>query len=108
MKAFIDRTFVFRKRRQLRNKVAGAIVVARNSGASSTFGAFLEFFSLTRMIPATSIGFRTEEELAKERGGGVIAYADKRGDVRKDKQAIARAQSLGKAVVETIQAFSQK
>jgi len=103
MKAIIDRTFVFRKTRQLRNKVAGAVIVARYTGASSAFSAFLDFFSLQKMIPATSIGLRTEEELARERGGGVIAYADKKGEIRKDRQAIARAQSLGKSIVEIVQ-----
>ena len=108
IKAVIDRTFLFRKDRQLRNKVGGAIVVARYSGASSAFSAFLDFFSLQRMIPATAIGPRTEEELARERGGGVIAYADKRGEVKKDKPAIARAHSLGKAIVETIQILNSQ
>jgi len=102
-KAIIDRTFVFRRERKLRNKVAGAVVVARSGGASTAFSALSDFFSLHRMIPARSIGPRTEEELAKEWGGGVIAYADKPGEVKKDKQALAKAQSLGRAMVETIQ-----
>ena len=66
------------------------------------------FFGLHRMIPARSIGPRTEEELTMERGGGVIAFADKAGEARKDKQAMAEAQSLGKAIVETIQILSKK
>ena len=107
-KAIIDRTFVFRRDRRLRNKVAGAVVVARDSGASATFGALSDFFNLHRMIPARSIGPRTVEELAQEWGGGVIAYADKPGEVKKDEQAIAKAQSLGKAIVETLQAINKK
>jgi multimeric flavodoxin WrbA len=107
-KTVIDRTFVFRRDRRLRNKVAGAVVVARNSGASATFSALSDFFNLHRMIPARSIGSRTVEELAKEWGGGVIAYADKPGEVKKDEQAIAKAQSLGKAIVETLQAINKK
>ena len=107
-KAIIDRTFVFRRDRRLRNKVAGAVVVARVSGASATFGTLSDFFNLHRMIPARSIGPRTVEELAKEWGGGVIAYADKPGEVKKDEQAIAKAQSLGKAIVETLQAINKK
>jgi len=106
-KTVIDRTFVFRRDRRLRNKVAGAVVVARNSGASATFSALSDFFSLHRMIPARSIGPRTVEELAQEWGGGVIAYADKPGEVKKDEQAIAKARSLGKAIVETIQAIKK-
>lgn len=107
-KAIIDRTFVFRRDRRLRNKVAGAVVVARDSGASATFGALSDFFNLHRMIPARSIGPRTVEELAQEWGGGVIAYADKPREVKKDEQAIAKAQSLGKAIVETLQAINKK
>jgi multimeric flavodoxin WrbA len=107
-KAIIDRTFVFRRDRRLRNKVAGAVVVARDSGASATFGALSDFFNLHRMIPARSIGPRTVEELAQEWGGGVIAYTDKPGEVKKDEQAIAKAQSLGKAIVETLQAINKK
>ncbi len=107
-KAIIDRTFVFRRGRRLRNKVASAIVVARESGASNTFSELNDFFNLHRMIPARSIGPRTEEELAKEFGGGVIAYADKPGEVEKDEKAMAKAQSLGKAIVETLQTLNKK
>ena len=101
-KAMIDRTFVFRRDRRLRNKVAGAVVVARDTGTSAAFGQLSDFFNLHRMIPARSIGPRTVDELAKERGGGVIAYADRRGEVSENKKAILEAQSLGKAMVETI------
>ena len=107
-KAIIDRTFVFRKGRRLRNKVASAVVVARQAGASNAFSELSDFFSLHRMIPARSIGPRTDEELAKEWGGGVIAYADKPGEVKNNQQAMNRAQSFGKAIVETIQILSKK
>ena len=60
------------------------------------------------MIPASSISPRTEEELATERGWGVIAYADKRGEVRNNKRAMAEAHALGKAMVETLQILSKK
>lgn len=102
-KIIIDRTFVFRRGRRLRNKVAGAVVVARQVGASNAFSELNDFFGLHRMIPARSMGSRTEEELAKEWGGGVIAYADKPGEVINNQQAMARAQSLGVAMVETMQ-----
>ena len=105
-KIIIDRTFVFRRGRRLRNKVAGAVVVARQVGASNAFSELNDFFGLHRMIPARSMGPRTEEELAKEWGGGVIAYADKPGEVGKDELALAKARSLGKAIVETIQVIN--
>lgn len=101
-KAIIDRTFVFRRDRQLRNKVAGAIVVARTTGASSAVAVLNDFFSGQRMLLARSIGPRTVDELAKERGGVAIGYADKRGDVMENKRAVAEANALGRAMVETI------
>ena len=104
-KALIDRTFVFRKGHQLRNKVAGAVVVARRSGASYTFSAFLNFFTLHRMIPAEgSRHYIGKEQVAPEgRGVGSIAYADKRGGVREDKRGIEETRALGRNVVRTIQ-----
>ena len=107
-KAIIDRTFVFRRERCLRNKVAGAVIVARDTGASAAFSQLSDFFNLQRMIPARSISPRTVDELAKERGGGVIAYADKRGEVRENRKAMAEAHSLGRAMVETLQILSRK
>ncbi len=102
-KIIMDRTFLFRKGRRLRNKVAGAVVVARQVGASKAFSELHDFFGLHRMIPARSIGPRSDEELDREWGGGVIAYADKPGEVVNNQQAVARAQSLGVAMVETVQ-----
>ncbi len=107
IKALIDRTFAFRRKKQLRNKVAGAIVVFRGSGASFALSTLNNYFNLHSMIPARSIGYRTEEELAIERGYGVIAFADKRGEVKENKKAIMAAQALGKAMVETLQTFSK-
>ncbi|MFC1992530.1 flavodoxin family protein [Chloroflexota bacterium] len=105
-KTIIDRTFFLSRKRQLRNKVAGAIVIYRNSGASFALSALNNFFGLQRMIRARSIGSRTEEEIASEGGCGVIAHADKRGEVSKNKQAMIQAQALGRAMVETIQVLS--
>jgi multimeric flavodoxin WrbA len=107
IKALIDRTFAFKRKKQLRNKVAGAIVVLRGSGASFAMSTLNNYFNLQSMIPARSIGSRTEEELAIERGYGVIAFADKRGEVKENKKAIMAAQALGKAMVETLQTFSK-
>ncbi|MFC1914259.1 flavodoxin family protein [Chloroflexota bacterium] len=108
-KAVIDRTFVFKKHKALRNKVAGSIVVANRTGASSAFSALNAFINLHMMIPARSIRARTEEEeLINERGSGVIAYGNKKGDVRSDTRAIDEAQALGKAMVETMRLVNDK
>ena len=108
LKVLIDRSFVFRRGRRLRNKVAGAVLVARDTGASSAFSALNDFFSLHRMLPARSIGPRTVEELAQERGGAAIGYADKRGEVRENKKAMAEARALGRMMVETINVLKKK
>ena len=103
-KALIDRTFVFRKGRELRNKVAGVVVVARRTGAGPAFSAFLNFFNIQRMISAGgAIGYSDQESISPEaRGGGAIAYGGKKGEVRQDRQGMAEAQALGKAMVRAI------
>lgn len=102
VKAILDRTYMFRRGRALRNKVGGAVIVARTTGISSTVSSLRDFFNLQNMIPASSIGTRTPEELAKERNGIAIGYADKKGDISKDERAMAQARALGLASVETI------
>ena len=103
-KALIDRTYVFRKGRELRNKIAGVVVVARRTGAGPAFSAFLDFFNIQRMISAGgAIGYSDQESISPgERGGGAIAYGGKKGEVRQDKQGMAEAQALGKAMVRAI------
>ena len=85
-KALIDRTFVFRKGRELRNKVGGVVVVARRTGAGPAFSTFLNFFNIQRMISAGgAIGYGKQESIRpEERGGGAIAYGGKKGEVRQD------------------------
>lgn len=98
-KALIDRTYLFLKGRRLRNKVAGVVVVARRTGASHAFSAFQNFFYIHRMLSATASG---EEIEPGGRGGGAIAYAGKKGDVRQDRRGLNEARALGRAIVETI------
>lgn len=100
-KALIDRTYVFREGRRLRNKAAGVVIVARRAGASQTFSVFQNFFNIQRMVPVGgAIGY--EEIGLGERGGGAIAYADKKGEVKQDDRGMVEARALGKAVVRTI------
>lgn len=86
-KALLDRTFIFRRERPLRNKSAGVVVVARQRGVSETLAAFFNYFYVQRMTLA----------------GGVTAYADKRGEVRQNKLAMDEARELGRAMVQAIQ-----
>ncbi len=106
-KALIDRTYAFLEGRKLRNKVAGAMVIARRSGATHAFSAFHNFFNIHRMTSAgAAIGYTGEEEISREeRGGGAIAYAGEKGEVRQDRRGMAEAKMLGRAVVKTIEAL---
>jgi multimeric flavodoxin WrbA len=86
-KALLDRTFTFRKERPLRDKIVGLVVVAREKGASETFTAFVSYLYIQKMVL----------------GGGVIAYADKRGDIRRNIKAMNEARELGKVMVRAME-----
>lgn len=107
-KAVIDRTYVFRRRRELRNKVAAAVVVAGQAGGSLAFNSILGFFNIQKMVLAKSIGPRTEAELPDDRAGGVVAYAYDAGAVRQNDRALTQARFLGRALVETVELLNRK
>ena len=86
-KTFIDRTYIFRTDRSLKNKIAGVVIVARRRGISQTFSALIDYCYLQRMLVA----------------GGVTAYADERGDVRHNKVAMDEAKELGRDMFQAIQ-----
>ena len=106
-KALIDRTYVFREGRRLKNKVAGVAVVARRTGCADAFSVFHNFFAIHRMVSAAgAIAYASEEEIGpEERGGGAIAYAGEKGEVRQDKQGMEEARALGRVVAKTIQKY---
>ncbi len=86
-KTLMDRTFVFRTDRPLKNKTAGFVIVARRRGLSQTFGALSNYCHLQKMNVA----------------GAVTVYADKRGEVRQNKAAMDEAKDLGRDMFEAIQ-----
>ena len=86
-KAFIDRTFIFRTDRPLKNKIAGLVIVARRRGISQTFSALSNYCYIQKMYVA----------------GAVAAYADKRGEVRQNKVAMDEANELGRDIFQAIQ-----
>ena len=86
-KTLIDRTFIFRTDRPLKNKIAGLVIVARQRGISQTFSALTNYCYIQKMYVA----------------GGVAAYADKKGDVRQNKEAIDEAKELGRNIFQAIQ-----
>ncbi|MBP1732217.1 MAG: Iron-sulfur flavoprotein [Deltaproteobacteria bacterium] len=86
-KAFIDRTFVFRPDRPLRNKIAGFVIVARRRGVSETLSALVSYCFMQKMHAV----------------GGVTAYADEKGGVRQNKAAMDEARELAGDMVHAIQ-----
>jgi multimeric flavodoxin WrbA len=86
-KAFIDRTFIFRTDRPLKNKIAGLVIVARRRGISQTFSALSNYCYIQKMHVA----------------GAVTAYADGRGEVRQNKVAMDEANELGRDIFQAIQ-----
>ena len=85
-KALIDRTFVYRLERNLRNKAAGAVMVQGGSGAVGALNVFTSFFIIQKMIMV----------------GRSIAVGYKKGEVRKDKRGMSEAEVLGKIMAEYI------
>ena len=86
-KALIDRTYVFSKERELRNKVVGVVVAAGRRGSTTALEVFNGFFIIQKMIMAgcaTGIGSR------------------KKGEVKTDERGMAEAEALGKTLVEYI------
>ena len=109
-KALIDRTYAFKMRRGLRNKVVGTVVVARRSGATQAINVFHSFFAIQRMILAAGVAAHpSDEEIARsDRGGVAIAYVGETGDVRKDERGMVEARNVGKAVARTIREYKEK
>ena len=95
-KAVMDRTYTLLVNRELRGKVAGAIVAVRRVGASQVLSLLYSFFLIHRMRVA----------------GGGIGYGLKKGDVKEgtggapDRSALEEARGLGRAVVSLLKELS--
>ncbi len=87
-KALIDRTFVFRTNRELRNKVAGVVVTKNRTGSISALAVFNGFFTIQKMIMV---------------GRAVGLGSVEKGGVKKDEEGMTEAESLGKIIVKYIQ-----
>ena len=91
-KTLIDRSYVFRERRDLRNKAAGVVVTVERAGAVSALSVFTNFFNIQRMIMV----------------GSAIGYSGpERGAVKEDKTGIGEARALGRAMVRRIQSLTK-
>ena len=91
-KTFIDRVGYLnmaRGRKAFRNKVGGAIVVAKRAGLSYAYDQILMFFSGMRMITANP---------------AVGALASAKGEVLKDTEGVEAAKELGRSMVQIAKA----
>ena len=78
-----------RGRKAFKNKIGGAIAVARRSGLSNTSSQLLLFLTATRMIVASPVA---------------RALASENGDVLKDQEGIEGARELGNSIVQIAKA----
>jgi multimeric flavodoxin WrbA len=87
MKIFIDRMgYVARSMSQpFKNKVGGALVVARRAGANFTYAELLFFFLINGMI-VPGVSYWT------------VAYGREKGEVMNDKEGVETARELGRKV----------
>ena len=83
-KALIDRTYVFRTKRELNNKAAGIIVAAGSTGDMGAVNDFVSFFTLQKMIYV----------------GRAAGFGREKGEVKKDLRGVAQAQLLAETMVE--------
>ncbi|MFC2003760.1 flavodoxin family protein [Chloroflexota bacterium] len=92
-KTLIDRSFAFLDGHNLRDKAAGVVVTARRAGTATAFTVFTNFFNAQRMIMV----------------GGAIGYGEReKGGVKQDKEGMAVARALGRAMVRRIQSLNIK
>ena len=89
-KALIDRTFVFRKERDLRNKVAAAVVATGGGEGASAVKVFSTFFDIQKMIMA---------------GAAIGRGSYEKGSIKNDKRGMAEARILGKMMVRRIRSL---
>lgn len=94
MRALIDRSVIPYIEQDLKNKVGGAITVGGGShgGQELALMQIMEFFHFQGMIVASP----------KFGLGGAMGTADKRGDIRKDKEGLKSARELGMRMAELL------
>ncbi len=83
-KALIDRTYVLRTNRALRNKAVGAVVAQGGAGDACAITDFNNFFILQKMIIV----------------GRTVGFGREKGKVRNDKRGMAQAEALGETIVK--------
>jgi len=89
-KLLIDRTYCFLKKKKLRDKIAGIVVVARRAGCTNAFQVFQNFINAQRMRTA----------------GGVIGFGKEMGAVKEDEEALREAVAVGRLMAGLIKSES--
>jgi len=90
-KMFMDRTYALRyPNHKLKNKVGGAIVAAGRRGSVNALSVINNFFLGHDMLVV---------------GIGISGYGTEKGEVRQDERATQGARSLGKQIVQLINAI---
>ena len=88
-KILIDRTYALLWTRRLRDKVGGALAIARRTGCGNVLSSFYTFFTFHRMLSAGgTAGYEGEE----------VPYGQK-GAVRRDARAMRESRAVGRNVV---------
>ena len=96
-KTIIDRTYAFLRTRELRGKVAAALVVARRVGAGQVLSILYSYFTIHRMLIA----------------GGGIGYGRGKGEVKTGVggsptlSALEEARAVGRNVVSLVERLSK-
>ena len=96
-KAIMDRTYTYRRVRNLRGKVAAAIVAARRVGGGQVLSLLYTYFIAQRMtIAGGGIGYGREKGEVQEGVGGSHGLS-----------ALEEARAVGKSVVWMVERLSQ-
>ncbi|MHC1604764.1 MAG: flavodoxin family protein [Candidatus Methanofastidiosia archaeon] len=99
LKAIIDRQrVVWRQGKSFKDKIGASVAVGWKWGHFSTLATIDSFFMTNKML-LTGIGGVP--------GIGLMVFAQKKGDAKKDESAIKNAQELGKRMVEAVKAFQK-
>jgi multimeric flavodoxin WrbA len=98
LRALMDRSVIPYIEQDFKDKVGGAIIVGAGShgGQELALIQVMEFFHFQGMIIANP----------RSGIGGAMGTADKKGDIRKDKEGLESARELGVRIAELLRKFN--
>lgn len=99
LRVLIDRSVIPYIEQDFKNKIGGAITVGGGShgGQELALIQIIQFFNFQGMIIASP----------KFGLGGAMGTADKRGDIKKDKEGLKSAKELGIRIAELLELFDR-